>query len=292
MKFEMVTLVTYLPFYRIHEVTEYFLKNVEILRPRQAIVYIDNVYHSKQREFISKVVPDGVEVRFGNWRNRNNTWLTMLRDFHSIGGEIMVVDSDNIVESVLTDIHKVLGAQAPIYTILDVEAWRRSPWHFLIRSRKVSDIKLDNDTRPIYAYRVYDDSLSGLFRGGSVFFIGPKQVVVFMKLPDIELIGRVERAVNQVDPWLRNFISDETLLGVIAYLMGVREVPWTIASHHHHHGSTLGKATELLVAAAHYQFAKALYREFHRREFMRYRIKYLLSTIKNLRNLLNSGVYS
>mgnify|MGYP001772933776 CR=1 FL=1 len=288
----MVTLVTYLPFYRIHEINEYFMRNVEILKPKNAIAYIDNVFHERQKEIINKVIPNNVEVKLGNWRNRNNTWLTMLKDFHSIGSEIMVVDSDNVVEPVLIEVHEVLSAQALIYTILEVEVWRRNPSHLLIRSRKIGDIKLSSDTRPVYAYKVYDNSMKGFFRSGSIFFIGPKQVVTFMKLPEIELINRVERAINQVDPWLRNFISDETLLGVIAYLMGVREVPWTVASHHHHHGSTLGKATELLVAAAHYQFAKALYREFHRREFTRYRIKYLLSTIKNLRNLLSSGVLS
>lgn len=189
----------------------------------------------------------------------------------------------------MVDVHKLLNVQGPIYTILDEEAWRRNPRHFLIRSRKINDIKLPDGVRPVYAYKVYDDSISGMFRGGSVFFIGPKQVVTFMRLPDIELIARVERALNRVDPWLRNFISDETLLGILAFLMGIREIPWTIASHHYHHGSTLGKATELLVAAAHYQFAKELYKEFHRREFIRYRVKYFLSTIKNLSNIMSAG---
>lgn len=253
----MVTLVTYLPFYRIHEINEYFMRNVEILMPKTAIVYVDNVFHERQKEIISKVVPNGIEVKLGNWRNRNNTWLTMLKDFHSIGSEVMVVDSDNVVEPVLTEVHKVLSAQAPIYTILDVETWKRNPKHLLIRSREIGDVKLGNDTRPIYAYKVYDDSLGGLFRGGPIFFIGPKQVIAFMKLPDIELINRVEKTVNQIDPWLRNFISDETLLGVIAYLMDIKETLWTIASHHHYHGSTLGKITELFVAIAHHQFAKA-----------------------------------
>ena len=283
----MVTLVTYLPFYRIHEINEYFMRNIEILKPKNAIAYIDNVFHERQREIISKVIPSNVEVRLGNWHNRNNTWLTMLRDFHSINGEIMVVDSDNVVEPILTEVHKVLSTQVPIYGILNVEAWKDP---IMARSRKIGDIKLGNSTRPLYTYRVYDSSLSGLFKGGSIFFIGPKQVITFMKLPDIELINKVERAINQVDPWLRNLISDETLLGIIVYLMGIREVTWTIASYHYHHGSTLGKGTELLVAAAHYQFARALYKEFHRWEFMRYRIKYLLSMIKNLKNLLNLGV--
>ncbi len=161
----MVTLVTYLPFYRIHEVNEYFMRNVEILKPRIAIVYIDNVYHEKQKEIISKVIPSNIEVRVGNWRNRNDTWLTMLKDFHSLNGDVMVVDSDNVVEPSLVEIHKVLSAWNPIYTILDEEAWRRNPRHFLIRSRKINDIKLSDSVRPVYAYKVYDDSIGGMFRG-------------------------------------------------------------------------------------------------------------------------------
>ncbi|MCG2880686.1 MAG: hypothetical protein L7G96_05120 [Vulcanisaeta sp.] len=87
-------MVTYLPFYRIHEVETYFIKNVEVMRPRAAIVYVDNVYHEKQREVLARVLPGNVEVRFGNWRNRNNTWIAMLRDFHTLGDEVVVVDSD------------------------------------------------------------------------------------------------------------------------------------------------------------------------------------------------------
>ena len=55
-----------------------------------------------------------------------------------------------------------------------------------------------------------------LFRGGSIFFIGPKQVVVLMKLPELDILNKVERALDSVDVWLRGFITDEVLLGVIA----------------------------------------------------------------------------
>jgi hypothetical protein len=34
----------------------------------------------------------------------------------------------------------------------------------------------------------------------------------------------IEKAIWEVDPWLRNFINDETPLGIIAYLMGSKEV--------------------------------------------------------------------
>jgi len=278
-------LVTYLPFYRIHEVETYFMRNVEVMKPKTAIVYVDNVYHEKQREILARVLSRNVEVRFGNWRNRNNTWLSMLRDFHTLGGEVMVVDSDNKVTEDLPRIHSELRDH-PIYTILDEEAWKRNPQHFLIRSRKTGELSINGNTKPLYAYRVYDSSIGGLFRGGSVFFIGPKQVVVLMKLPEPEILDKVERALNSVDVWLRGFISDETLLGVIAHLVGIKEVPWTIASHHLHHGSTPGRATKLLVAAAHYQFAKGLVREFGRPEFRRYQLKYALSMVRNVGSIV------
>jgi len=38
-------LATYMPFYRIHEVLEYFTRNVELIKPGRAIVYVDNVFH-------------------------------------------------------------------------------------------------------------------------------------------------------------------------------------------------------------------------------------------------------
>jgi len=120
-----VYLVTYLPFYRIHEVETYFMRNVEVMKPRAAIVYVDNVYHEKQREILARVLSGNVEVRFGNWRNRNNTWIAMLRDFHTLGGEVMVVDSDNSVTEDLPRIHSELRSH-PIYTILDEEAWNET----------------------------------------------------------------------------------------------------------------------------------------------------------------------
>lgn len=285
----MVTLATYLPFYRIHEINEYFENNINIIKPDKAIVYIDNIYKENQKEILKRILPDHIEVRTGNWRNRNDTWIAMLKDFHTLSGDFIVVDSDNVVDSTFPKIHEKLRSN-PIYTILDFEAWERNPGHFLARSRKIGDIDLDGKTRPLYAYKVFDSSIGGIFRGGSLFFIGPKQVVAFSKLPDLDLVTRVERALSAVDPWLRNFISDETLLGVLAYLMGIEEVPWTIASHHHHHGSTLGSATKILVASAHYQFSKGLLRELKNNIFIRYNIKYLLSIIKNLRFLTKGGL--
>jgi len=191
------------------------MRNVEVMKPKTAIVYVDNVYHEKQREILARVLSRNVEVRFGNWRNRNNTWIAMLRDFHTLGGEVMVVDSDNSVTEDLPRIHSELRSH-PIYTILDEEAWKRNPQHFPVRSRKTGELSINGNTKPLYAYKVYDDLISVLFRGGSIFFIGPKQVVILMKLLELDILNKVERALDSVDVWLRGFITDEVLLGVIA----------------------------------------------------------------------------
>lgn len=61
----MVVLATYLPFYRIHEIAEYFVKNVEVVRPKTAVVYVDNVYRERQKEILAEVLPNGVEVKVG-----------------------------------------------------------------------------------------------------------------------------------------------------------------------------------------------------------------------------------
>jgi len=124
---------------------------------------------------------------------------------------------------------------------------------------------------------VHDDSI---FKQGSNFFIGPKQAVVFKKFPDARTIERVERAFNSVQHDIRKFVSDETVLGVIAYLMGIREVRWFVCCQHYHHGSNPSRALKLFVAMAHAQFARGLYSEFKKSEFLRYWAKYRLILIR------------
>jgi hypothetical protein len=149
------------------------------------------------------------------------------------------------------------------------------------RSRKVDELDSEGGKLPVFLYRVYDRSSAGLLRGGAIFFFGPKQAVGIRRFPDEALVSGMERAFLSVDHDLRRFISDETVLGVLMHLMGIHEVPWTVASHHYHHGSTPGYAFKPFVALAHAQFAHALDREFHRPEFRRYWLKYRLSYLKN-----------
>jgi Putative integral membrane protein DUF46. len=74
----------------------------------------------------------------------------------------------------------------------------------------------------------------------------------------VEILNKLEHGLDRVHIWLRNFISDETLLGIVAYLMGIKEVPWVVASRYFHHDSAPGKVNEALVASAHRQLAKGL----------------------------------
>ncbi|MEM1615708.1 MAG: hypothetical protein QW598_01455 [Pyrobaculum sp.] len=274
----MVALITYLPFYRVHEVLDYFQKNIEILKPKYQLIYIDNVYSDKQVRLLQKIIPEYIEIKTGNWRSRGGTWFTMLQDLHQLSTEALFVDSDNVLDLDFPEAHMEISSE-PIYTVLDAEAWANNARQFLSRS-KPSNRQIKG--RSVYLYKVYDASVTAIFKGGSLFFIGPKQVVYFKKPPELELIRRVEKAFNNVAKDLRNFISDETVLGVLVYLSGIREVPWIVASHHYHHGSTPPKAIKPLVAMAHYQFASGLAKEFNISPFLRYKIKYFISFLKNI----------
>ncbi len=113
-------LVTYMPFYRIHEVLEYFQKNVEAIKPSSAIVYVDNVFHDRQKEMLRNIIPGNMDVRVGNWRSRSGTWFTMLRDLQG-AGDVAIMDSDNVIDPMFSAVHPLMNYD--MYTILDREAW-------------------------------------------------------------------------------------------------------------------------------------------------------------------------
>ena len=282
-------LVTYLPFYRLHEVLQYFVKNIEILQPKRSIVYVivyvDNVYNERQNEIIKRIVPQDIEVVQGNWRNRGDTWFKILRDLHNFNEEMLVIDSDNIADPKLREINHVLLKDYKVYTIADYGVVGSLLNNFLRRSRYVGEISVDGRKKSLYAYRIKPKTLKEfLFKGGPPFFVGPKQVVCLSKPLDEKVIEKVERAFSNVEPFLKNLISDETVLGVLLYLCGYEEIPWTHASYHYHHGgyqATLTRACKAVVALAHMQFANGLIKEFGQNVFRLYKLKYMLSYMKN-----------
>jgi hypothetical protein len=278
-------LVTYLPFYRLHEVLQYFVKNIEILQPKHNIVYVDNVYNERQNEIIKRIVPQDIEVVQGNWRNRGDTWFKILRDLHNFNEEMLVIDSDNIADPKLREINHVLLKDYKVYTIADYGVVGSLLNNFLRRSRYAGEIAIDGEKRPLYAYKIKPRTLKEFFSWkGSPFFIGPKQVVCLSKPLDEKVIEKVERAFSNVEPFLKNLISDETVLGVLLYLCGYEEIPWTYASYHYHHGScqaALTRTYKNMIALAHMQFANGLIKEFGQNVFRLYKLKYMLSYMKN-----------
>jgi hypothetical protein len=274
----LLTLVTYLPFYRLLEIAEYFSKNIEIIKPYEAIVFVDNVYHKKQEEVL-KLLPTGIKYVFGNWGSRNDTWITMFKELprsYGIKGNVLFVDSDNILVEGFIKYHFSLR-HYNVYGVLDYECWVEGANPFLERS--VSE----SDKDSTFIYKVYEPR--NYFRGGGPFFWGPKQAVYLASLPNEELVNKLGVAISHITPYLRNLVSDETLLGVMAWLLGINKVPWVVASHHFHHGSGRS-ADEFLVARAHTQFAQGLWRVFKKREFLAYCLKYkailLRESIKSL----------
>lgn len=156
-------LVTYLPFYRLHEVLQYFVKNIEILQPRRSIVYVDNVYNERQNEIIKRIVPQDIEVVQGNWRNRGDTWFKILRDLHNFNEEMLVIDSDNIADPKLREINHVLLKDYKVYTIADYGVVGSLLNNFLRRSRYVGEITIDGEKRPLYAYKIKPRTLKEFF---------------------------------------------------------------------------------------------------------------------------------
>ncbi len=265
-------LVTYLPFYRIHEVELYFNKSVEAVKPDRSVVYLDNVF-SKEQENIARSLIKQHELKFGDWGNRGSTWFSMLRDMSRENETTIIVDSDNVLDGQIRDIDIV----DDVYTVHHKEEGKTLTNSYMKRSREGETLNVQGKSITTFFYRVYEGSV---LSSGSTFFIGPKQAVIFKKSPDPRIIDGVERAFNSVQPAMRRFISDEAVLGVIVYLMGLREVRWFICSEHYHYGLNKLPPNKLLIALAHAQFASGLYAEFKATEFLRYWAKYRLVLIR------------
>jgi len=174
-------LATYLPFYRLHEVTQYFMKNVEILQPKHVIVYVDNVYNEGQNEIIEKIVPQDIEVVQGNWRNRGDTWFKILRDLHNFDEEILVIDSDNIADPKLREINHVLLKDYKVYTIADYGVVGSLLNNFLRRSRYAGEIAIDGEKRPLYAYKIKPRTLKEFFLERLTIFHRPQTGCLLIK---------------------------------------------------------------------------------------------------------------
>jgi hypothetical protein len=273
------TLITYLPFYRIHEVGDYFSRNIEVVGVKRAVVYIDNVYTDRQREILGKVLPD-VEVVAGNWRDRNTCFLTIIDDAIQHGDNALVVDSDNEILPGLQEVDGPVVERHGFYTILDLEA---SGWFIKSRVMRLGAVNVGGKDVEVYGYKI-----AGLAKG--IYFIGPKQGVRLspwlLRRIDVDFLRKLRNALKDVEPGIRNFISDETTLGMLLYYSGIRTTPFIVWSHHRHHGSAPGKerlVQKAVVATAHARLGRELLKI--RRDgralwyFTRYKLAQLLDGI-------------
>lgn len=277
------TLITYMPFYRIHEIEEYFIRNINIIKPKNAIVYIDNIFTEKQKKMLAKVVPDGIEIITGNWRDRNSCVLTIIKDAVEHGDDALIVDSDNEIWPGLQDLDGELVDKYGFYTILDEEAFRsESEWRrFSRRTVRLGVVVLGEREIEVYGYKIAG-------RGKGIYFIGPKQGIRLspwlLKHVDADFLDKLTKALEGVEPHVRNYISDETTLGMLLYYSGVRTTPFIIWSNHRHHGSTPHKEwplLKLLVATAHARLGRELIKIRRDYRAIWYFLRYKSSQIYN-----------
>ena len=63
----------------------------------------------------------------------------------------------------------------------------------MVRSGKVSKITVRRTKIQIFLYKIYEPDL---IKKGTVLFIGPKQVVVYRRLPDPDIINKGGKGID------------------------------------------------------------------------------------------------
>lgn len=270
------TLITYVPFYRVHEIIKYFSENVANLKPNRSIVYVDNVFEDSQKKLLEQIFPS-VQLRTGNWRDRNLCFIQILKDMKSESSNALVVDSDNILEQGFQELDdELVKAGYPYYTVLDHECPITKK--YLSRSVKLSELEANGVRHSVYGYRV-----TGAWTG--VFFLGPKQAVKLSKelleKLDPRVVADVEASLSKIEAGVRIYVSDETTVGIIYYYSGVSTVPWVLFSHHLRHDSarTIDSRTRrMLIATAFAQLGRGMLKRRYRRVYWFY-ARYKLAQI-------------
>lgn len=262
------TLITYIPFYRVHEITKYFSQNVANLKPNRSIVYVDNVFEDSQKELLKQIFPS-VELRTGNWRDRNLCFIQILKDMKSEPSNALVVDSDNILEQGFQELDDaLLKTGYTYYTVLDHEC--PIPKKYFSRSVKLSELEANGVRLIVYGYRI-----TGVWTG--VFFLGPKQAVKLSKelleKLDPRVIVDVEMSLSKIESGVRIYVSDETTVGLIYYYSGISMVPWVLFSHHQRHDSVRtidARTRRMLIATAFAQLGRGMLKPRYRRAYWLY----------------------
>jgi hypothetical protein len=253
------TLITYLPLSRISDVPKYFEKNYSVLRPRRAIIYVDNVENdqgSKTSQMTRKVIEDHVksifELKTGNWMDRNLCLMQLFNDLRSDNNyeNAYIVDSDNLLDDSFQSIDDEMEkSNFSFYTVMDKTI--RNDENFMKRSELV----LSKNELQVWRYRI--------FRRGwrSPFFIGPKQGIRLNRKFADSLNGKtivaITKSMTEIEPSLRNYLHDEQSLGMLLYYSGLRYTHW-IRQGSHVQGPRSERPNYLLHALVHSYFGKKM----------------------------------
>lgn len=278
----MDTIITYLPFHRLHEVLDYFIKNAELINVKHKVVYIDNIFTERQLDLLRRAIPEDVEIRHGNWRDRNLTFVRIFRDAKEENWDALVVDSDNILDKKLIKFDRELVSRFGFYTVMDyagIKGPKAKGWWD--RSIKLGSIKVDDEEIEVYGFKIFN-----LWK--TVFFIGPKQAVrlsrSLLESLNYSMLEKVEESLRDIDARVRSCLTDETVLGLLLFYSNIRVTPWVIMSHHMHHGSTETKdlrTLKLLTATVHAQLGRRLLKKGLDKRILWYYIRYKTAQLYN-----------
>ena len=252
------TLLTYLPLSRIDDIQKYFNKNYEILRPKRSIIYIDTgrltakeLEQLSIRPMIRQYTRPSYEIRLGGWTDRNLCLMQLLSDLQNDTefDNLYIIDSDNLLESSFQETDSSMEeAGFSFYTVMDRADKRK---RLLERSELIfSDKKLQ-----VWRYKIFRRTWI------SPFFIGPKQGIrmnkQFVDSLNKTMIRSISDAMRSLEPNLRNFVTDETTLGMLLHYSGVGSTSW-IRHGAHMQGPRPSHADYLLCALAFSRFGKSM----------------------------------
>jgi hypothetical protein len=253
------TLVTYIPFDRMNDIRRYFIKNADNVKPSVSVVYVDDVHEDSQLNLIKESIPENVEIRTGNWRDKNLCIVNIVKDLKQAGRTALIVDSDNLLDEGFRELDSIMETQRmPFYTVL--EHGRKSMALDPKRTRIVGYANMsDGRSVMIRSYRI-----AGFRR--PIFYLGPKQAIRlghdFLESLNEAVLDRVENSLKRLHKGIGNQLSDEATLGIACYYSGTKETPWVEFCTHLQHQSGTDSAhnySRILKCMANYELARGMF---------------------------------
>jgi hypothetical protein len=235
-------LITYIPLSRVSDIRKYFEKNYSYLKPKRAIIYVND----SEEPWIRGLIDPVFEVRAHNWGDWTQSWMHILTDLNQDTDFVnaYVIDSDNVLDGGFQKLDDEMEKKGfDFYTVRDTEP-----------NLRIQERSTLVETTPcnIWKYRIH-----GIWR--SIFFIGPKQGVrmskKFVMSLNRQVVKEIDEAIKKVHPKIRLCITDEATLGVLLYYSGIRFTPW-IQYGTHFKGTNRDPLNVSLNALAHSSFAR------------------------------------